>query len=237
MLSKRLRDQAATAGRTITRPPGSPTIKDAFTQARSDETLVEDYLDGDAGAFRLLIDRHHDPLMGFLYRMMGGWPAADDAFQETWVQVHQSLESFDTSRTFRPWLFTIAANKARDLLRKAGRRPAVSLHTPLKAGSDAGDLVDLIEGSSVSPTEAMDREDLSERVQRAVQSIPPRLREILLLAYFQKMPYAQMADALGIPVGTVKSRLHAAVAAFAKAWAALESEDESPKARESGGGA
>ncbi|MEM8836032.1 MAG: RNA polymerase sigma factor [Planctomycetota bacterium] len=237
MRLNRLRDQSPRPRRTIERRSRITPIEDASSQTRSDETLVEDYLDGDAGAFRVLIDRHHDPLMGFLYRMMGGWPAADDAFQETWVQVHHSLESFDTSRTFRPWLFTIAANKARDLLRKAGRRPAVSLHTPLQAGGDSGDLVDLIEGSSVSPTAAMDREDLSERVQRAVQSIPPRLREILLLAYFQKMPYAQMADALGIPVGTVKSRLHAAVAAFAKAWAALESEDGSDNVRESSGSA
>jgi RNA polymerase sigma-70 factor (ECF subfamily) len=64
----------------------------------------------------------------------------------------------------------------------------------------------------------MESEELSRQVQRALDRVPPLLREILLLAYFQRLSYVQVADELGIPLGTVKSRLHAAVASFAKHW-------------------
>lgn len=184
---------------------------------RTDEELVEDYLDGDVGAFRLLIERYHDPLLNFLFRLVGNRQAAEDVFQDAFLQVHQSLGSFDLTRTFKPWLFTIAANKGRDALRKSQRRAAVSLS--MKPRNAEGDeLVDLLQIDVPGPELRLEAEETSLLVQHAVDAVPPRLREILLLAYFQKLSYNQIADQLGIPVGTVKSRLHAAVAAFAKRW-------------------
>lgn len=184
---------------------------------RTDEELVEDYLDGDVGAFRLLIERHHDALHRFLFRLMGNRQAAEDVFQDTFLQIHQSLESFDLSRTFKPWLFTIAANKARDALRRQQRRAAVSLSARPK--DDEGDaLVDLLQIDIPGPEVGLETQEQSRMVQRAIDELSPRLREILLLAYFQKLTYNQIAEQFGIPVGTVKSRLHAAVAAFARAW-------------------
>jgi len=183
---------------------------------RSDEDLIDDYIDGDHGAFRLLIERYHDPLIAFLTRLMSSRDTAEDVFQDTFLQVHQSLDSFDQSRKFKPWLFTIAANKGRDTLRKQKRRRAVSLSAPLN--SDGGELVDLLEIEIPSVGSAIDREEQSAMVQKALDELPSRLREILLLAYFQKMSYAQVAEIFGIPIGTVKSRLHSAVAGFAKKW-------------------
>lgn len=188
---------------------------------RTDAELVEDYLAHDTAAFRLLIERYHDPLLGFLVRLTGSRHTAEDVFQDTFLQVHQSIESFDTSRTFKPWLFTIAANKGRDALRKLKRRRAVSLNTPLGADSGA-EMVDLLQINIPDVSAPLDTADLSVQVQAAIDTLPPRLREILLLAYFQRMTYAQIADAFEIPIGTVKSRLHAAVAAFAKAWQATQ---------------
>ncbi len=188
---------------------------------RTDEELVEDYLDGDVGAFRILIERYHDPLLNFLFRLVGNRQAAEDVFQDAFLQVHQSLGSFDLTRTFKPWLFTIAANKGRDALRKSNRRAAVSLSMkPLGSGGggEGDELVDLLQIEVPGPELRLEAEETSVLVQHAVDAIPPRLREILLLAYFQKLSYTQIADQLGIPVGTVKSRLHAAVAAFAKRW-------------------
>ncbi|MBL8745494.1 MAG: sigma-70 family RNA polymerase sigma factor [Phycisphaerae bacterium] len=184
---------------------------------RTDEELVEDYLDGDVGAFRLLIERYHDPLLNFLFRLVGNRQAAEDVFQDAFLQVHQSLGSFDLTRTFKPWLFTIAANKGRDALRKSQRRAAVSLSMRPK-DSQGDELVDLLQIDVPGPELRLEAEETSALVQNAVDAITPRLREILLLAYFQKLSYTQIADQLGIPVGTVKSRLHAAVAAFAKRW-------------------
>ena len=185
--------------------------------ARTDEELVEDYLDGEAGAFRLLVERYYDSLTRFLSRMMGDQTAAEDVFQDAFLQAHQALDSFDATRRFRPWLFTIAANKARDALRKSGRRRTLSLSATVSDRSGAS-FVDLMAIDLPGPDFALETEEQSAMVQRAIDAMTPRLREILLLAYFQKMSYAQIAELFDIPVGTVKSRLHAAVASFAKRW-------------------
>jgi len=183
---------------------------------RSDEDLIDDYIDGDHAALRLLIERYHDPLIAFLTRLMGNRTEAEDAFQDTFLQIHQSLDSFDQTRRFKPWLFTIAANKGRDALRKRKRRYAVSLSTPLD--HDGGELVDLLDIKVPEVGVEIERAEQSAMVQTVLDELPPRLREILLLAYFQKMSYAQIAEIFGIPIGTVKSRLHSAVAKFALKW-------------------
>lgn len=203
--------------------------------ARTDEELVEDYLEGDVAAFRGLIERHQDPLFRFLFRLTGNRQMAEDVFQEAFLQVHQSLDTFDSSRRFKPWLFTIAANKGRDALRKANRRQAVSLSAPV-VEEGGRSFVDLMEIDLPSPTSPMEEAEQSGLVQQAIDTLSPRLREILLMAYFQKMTYAQIAELFGIPIGTVKSRLHSAVAAFAKAWSELnERQSENRRTGESSG--
>jgi RNA polymerase sigma-70 factor (ECF subfamily) len=200
---------------------------------RSDEKLVEAYRRGEDGAFRALVERHHDDLLRFLIRLGGDRQIAEDAFQEAFLQVHLSLGSFDTSRRFRPWLFTIAANKARDLLRRKGRRQTLELSAPIgssggASGNEGGSFIDLLEIDIPAPDAAMEDREQDELVQRALDKLSEPLREILLLAYFQRLTYAQIADDLGIPLGTVKSRLHAAVASFAKRWQEIAAESKKP---------
>ena len=184
---------------------------------RSDERLLSDYRAGETAAFRVLIDRYRDDLLRFLLRFMGNRQAAEDVFQETFLQIHISAGTFDASRRFKPWLFTIAANKGRDLHRKNSKRSTLELSAEIGDGSGPR-FVDLMEVATTQPLDAMQSRERDERVQSAVHELPEHYREILLLAYFQKMTYAQLAEVLGIPLGTVKSRLHSAVAAFAKAW-------------------
>ncbi|MCA9311498.1 MAG: sigma-70 family RNA polymerase sigma factor, partial [Phycisphaerales bacterium] len=112
--------------------------------------------------------------------------------------------------------------KGRDALRKAQRRPAVSLNASMS--DRGGAFVDLLEIDLPDASAGLEAEDRSRLVQDAISALSPRLREILLLAYFQKLSYAQISEEFGIPLGTVKSRLHAAVAAFARRWAELQAE-------------
>jgi len=184
----------------------------------SDEQLFETYREGDQGALRTLIERHHDDLYRFLYRLVGGAAAADDVFQETFLQIHLSAHTFDASRRFRPWLFTIAANKGRDHLRRRNRRKTLDLSAGIGGDDDGTKFVDLLEIDTAPPDAALDAEERDQMVQDAVDELSPTMREILLLAYFQRLSYAQISEELEIPLGTVKSRLHAAVGAFAKAW-------------------
>lgn len=187
---------------------------------RSDEDLLRAYVGGDDAAFTVLIGRYRDQLMHFLARFLGSATSAEDVFQETFVQLHLSAESFDPERRFKPWLFTIAANKARDHHRKHGRRPAVSLSAPVDRDDQGRPYLDLLEGDSPAPDAPILDAERSRLVKSVVDDMNPHLREILLLSYFQRMSYNQIAETLGIPLGTVKSRLHTAVAAFARAWKA-----------------
>ena len=196
----------------------------------TDEALLGRYLDGDRSAYRTLVGRYHDELTNFLTRFLGSRAAAEDVFQETFLQVHLSAETFDLERRLRPWLFTIAANKARDYHRKNTKRAALSLSASI--GDEGGQrFVDLMEADLPGPDAPVLDAERSRLVKSVIDDMPAHLREILLLSYFQKMSYNQIAETLGIPLGTVKSRLHTAVAAFARSWTASRVEDDSQDGR------
>ena len=184
---------------------------------RSDEELLADHLAGRDGAFDNLAQRYAHELFGFLSRFVGNAAAAEDLVQEAFLQVHLAAASFDPARTFRPWLYTIAANKARDFLRSRGRRHELSLDAPL-GDEDGPSPAAGLEGANESLAERSDADERAQEVRTQIERMPVHLREILVLGYYQQLPYAQIAEILDIPVGTVKSRLHAAVAHFAKLW-------------------
>lgn len=204
----------------------------------SDEILVARYVKGDRSVLRVLIDRHKHDMLRFLTRLTGDRDAAEDAFQETFLQFHLSARKFDTKRRFKPWIFTIAANKARDALRKKGRRPALGLSAPV-GGNGGGapiEFVDLMEIAGPRPETGLQERELQDMVAKAMDSLSYTLREVLLLAYFQRLSYAQIADDLDIPLGTVKSRLHSAVANFAKAYQELLAEHDAGSQQQTSGG-
>src|SRR5688572_3418181 len=202
---------------------GSTAIVDypGVSADRSDEQLLSDYRHDDKNAFAELVSRYQRELYHFLVRFLGNRAAAEDVFQETFLQVHQSAEQFDPQRRFRPWLFTIAANKARDLIRSQARRPTNPLQASINSGDDeSGEFIDLMQAAEELPSSGLESEELQEQVRNTVGGMPEHLREILLLSYFHQFPYKQIGEILGIPLGTVKSRLHAAVAHFADRWRA-----------------
>ncbi len=200
-------------------------------ETRRDEELLADHLLGRAGAFDVLVARYLDGLYAFFYRLVRSSAAADDLVQETFLQVHNAARQFDPARSFKPWLYTIAANKARDYLRSRSRRPMQSLDagsgndesTPSAAGQIADTGMPVEEGVAAN--------EQAERVRHVVAAMPEHLRMILILGYYQRLPYADIAEVLGIPVGTVKSRLHSAVGYFAEQWKKLEA-DSSAEAGE-----
>lgn len=182
---------------------------------RTDEELLAAHANGDPYAFTRLVDRYLTDLLGFVTRYVGNTAAAEDLIQDTFIQVHASIDSFDPSRNFRPWLYTIAANKARDFLRSRGRRRMYSLD---QTGDNATSTAELVEEQSEPLPEFTDNEETRAAVREVVDRMPDNLRLVLILGYYQQLPYAQIADILEIPVGTVKSRLHSAVQHFGRLW-------------------
>jgi len=198
--------------------PAKPAVE-------TDEQLVARLQGGDDAAFEQLVERYRNDLYRFLVRFTSSRSWAEDVFQDSFFQVYQSAHTFDTTKRFKPWLFKIAANKARDQLRKNKRRKAVSLNLTVggstsASGGGEAELVDLMEGDWQSPVEQTSGQELGDNVRDMVDAMPDHLREVLMMAYFQQMPYRDVAEALSIPLGTVKSRLHAAVGTFGKLWKA-----------------
>jgi len=146
------------------------------------------------------------------------------------LQVHHSAPSFDPSRRFRPWLFTIAVNKARDHLRSRGRRREVSLSMAASSSTDDSvSYLDFIFDDHSAPSDTLEEDERRVAVQEIVSTMPDHLREVLVLGYYHRFPYRRIAEVLGIPLGTVKSRLHAAVAHFATCYRQALDEEGDPK--------
>jgi RNA polymerase sigma-70 factor (ECF subfamily) len=193
----------------------------------TDAQLLTRYARGEEAAFREIVNRYKNGLYAFLRQFLNRQDLVEDVFQETFMQLFTSRESFDKSRPLRPWLFTIAANKAKDALRKWQRTTAV----PIGTIADSQDLsfdemLNTLSSDSTMPYEELEKNEISLRVAQVIEEMPENLREILLLAYFQRFSYKQMAEILGIPIGTVKSRLHTAVGRFAKDWKAANGNKE-----------
>ena len=199
----------------------------AETDIRTDEELLTAHIEGDSSAFPELMDRYKNDLLHFLIRFVGSRAAAEDVFQDTFLQIHISGETFDPSRRFKPWLFTIAANKGRDWHRKHSKRTVLSLSQNIGGDGEGTRFVDLMEAEQELPDAQLLNSEQQSTIRAVVDQLPNHLREILLLSYFQQMSYTQIADSLQIPLGTVKSRLHSAVAAFSQAWQAVSNEEDS----------
>ncbi|MCL2640297.1 MAG: sigma-70 family RNA polymerase sigma factor [Phycisphaerales bacterium] len=184
----------------------------------SDEQLLADYTRGNQQAFATLAARYQQELFAFLYRFVSDSATAEDLFQETFVQVHRSAKGFDPQRKFRPWLFTIAANKARDHLRSTNRHTTHSLDRTTSGSDEETTFLDLMESDYAPPqVELQTTEDIA-RVQQVLAGLTTIYREVLVMSYFHEFSYKEIAEMLQIPLGTVKSRLHAALATFAKAY-------------------
>jgi RNA polymerase sigma-70 factor (ECF subfamily) len=194
----------------------------------SDAELLTRYTAGEEAAFRELVNRYKNSLYAFLRQFLNRHDLVEDVFQETFLQLFASRESFDQSRPLRPWLFTIAANKAKDALRKWQRTAAVPIGTMADSQElSFDDMLNTVTADSTLPYDELQKNETASRVGQIVADMPESLREILILAYFQKFSYKQMAESLGIPIGTVKSRLHTAVGRFAKEWKASVGSKES----------
>jgi len=185
----------------------------------TDAELLTRYIAGEEAAFREIIDRNKHGLYAYLRRFLNRHDLVEDVFQETFLQLFRSRENFDKNRPLRPWLFTIAANKAKDALRKWRRTSAVSIGS-MTDSEDVSfdDMLNTITSDPTMPYQELEKDETALRVRQIIASMPDNLREILLMAYFQRYSYKQMAEILSIPIGTVKSRLHTAVGRFAKVW-------------------
>ena len=166
--------------------------------------IVRKVLGGDANAFETLVLEYEKNVYNIALRMTGNSEDAADMTQEAFIKAYNSLQSFRGDSKFSVWLYRIVSNVCLDFLRSKNRRPTVSLSVEDDDGEDAQlDVAD----ESQSPELLLDRKLTRDSVSRGLDSLPPDYRQILLLREIQGLSYDEIAQALSLEVGTVKSRI------------------------------
>ncbi len=182
--------------------------------AWSDEKLLLGYCSGrDGGMLEELVHRYEKELYGYLRHYLGDAEMAEDVFQQTFLQVHLKCGQFKPGRKVRPWLYTIATNQAIDYQRRNRRHRMSSLDRVPRSNpnGETGTLAEMLGVAAGGPDAGAEMAEQSETLRRAVDALPSLCRQVVMLVYFQGMKYREAAEVLSVPVGTVKSRLHAAL--------------------------
>ncbi len=182
--------------------------------AWSDEDLLLEYRDhGNRPAFEELVHRYEKELYGYLRNYLSDPEMAEDVFQQTFLQIYLKCDQFEPSRKLRPWLYAVATNQAIDHQRRHGRHRMASLDRRIgkESDADAGSFAEMFNSTERGPVEETESVEQAKAIRLAVDELPGQTRQVVLLVYFQGLKYREAAQALGIPVGTVKSRLHAAI--------------------------
>ncbi len=166
--------------------------------------IVQKVLKGDVNAFEKLVLEYEKNVYNIALRMTGNSEDASDMTQEAFIKAYNSLQSFRGDSKFSVWIYRIATNVCLDFLRSKSRRPTVSLSVEDNDGEDVQlDVAD----ESQSPELLLDRQMTRESVRRGLETLSPEYRQILLLREIQGLSYDEISQALGLEVGTVKSRI------------------------------
>ena len=165
-------------------------------QPPTDEELMDSTMSGEATALTLLVQRHHGPLLGYLYRMCDANRAlAEDLTQETFIRIMRQA-NYQPGRPFKPWLYAIATNLARDHARSAATRYAA-----------CPDKSDTLPDAAPGPDELALAAEQGREVAQAIGRLPVEYRAAIVLRFYGGLSLNEIAATLDIPLGTVKSRL------------------------------
>ena len=175
--------------------------------AQRDVALVQRAKQGDVEAFARLSARYKDKIRNYVARLCGDPPEAEDLTQEVFIRAFVAMRRFRGTATFQTWLYKIATNIALDALRRrrrAGPRP-LSLDAPIE--TDESPVQREFADTSQDPHQTVAARELQHEVQQAINSLSEKLRVVIVLFDIQGLAYEEIAEVLGLPLGTVKSRL------------------------------
>lgn len=191
----------------------------------ADEQLVEAYLrERQEKHFEILMRRYERELFTFLRRFLGNAQHAEDVFQGTFLSVHLRIEQFEPGKRFRPWLYAIASNKAIDFMRRNKRHQMASLDSTVQHAESDEAMVSRLSSQGPSPDEQAIRSETNAKVREAVGQLSESTQQLIQLAFYQGLKYADIAEILDIPVGTVKSRVFTAMRKLNDIWMRMQQE-------------
>lgn len=169
-----------------------------------DDKLIREALKGDQRAFKDLVTRHQGSVFHIVYRIVRDREIANDLVQETFMKAFSSLKSYRSEFRFSTWLYKIAANSSIDHLRKK-RIQALSLDNPISTGD--GEVSIEVADFSHNPEREMVRRERAVSIEEAIDSLPDKYRRVIIARHKEEKSYEEIADELGLPVGTVKARI------------------------------
>lgn len=172
-----------------------------------DTKLVEQTLSGDQTAFQQLVERYQSRLFALAGHYTRNTVEMEDIVQETFLKAFRRLETFDHRSSFYTWIYRIETNTILDMLKRRGRSPVQTVEDPELVGSVSP--VDC-----PSPTASLEEAEISEITQEVLGHLPEIFRCVLVMREFTGLAYQEIADNLGISIGTVESRLFRARARF-----------------------
>ncbi|HKP51696.1 MAG TPA: sigma-70 family RNA polymerase sigma factor [Chloroflexia bacterium] len=159
---------------------------------------------GDEAAWEMLVREHQEPIFRLAYLLLGDSHEAEDVAQDTFIRAFRALHTFDIARSMRPWLLTIASNLARNKMR--------SLSRYLAALRRNARLEPAVADPAVSPGERSAQQWEANTLWQAVRRLKTHEQEVVYMRYFLELSEVEMASALQVAPGTIKSRLHRAIA-------------------------
>jgi RNA polymerase sigma-70 factor (ECF subfamily) len=190
-----------------------------------DKTLVQETLAGNQLSFQLLVERYQERIFGLVRHYTRSAVEVEDIVQDAFIKAYRRLETFQHQSSFSTWLYRIAVNTALDFLKRAGRNPVRAVEDPELVGTPGDAGAGRERGRSIAAPEAnLEREEVARITHEALDEIPEIFRTVLVLREFEDMAYQEMADLLGISIGTVESRLFRARARFKDALLRLHPE-------------
>lgn len=176
----------------------------------SDMALAQQVLAGDQEGFEVLVRRYTNPLFNFICRFLGDYDQACDVLQQVFLRFYTSLPKLGISEPFKPWLFQVARNCCVDELR---RRKRYAIHfSQLETENSEGEVTFLADMADPSPLpeEIMERHDLQDVLQDAIQSLPPKFRDVVTLRYLAQLSFSEIGRTLHMPEATAKTYFHRA---------------------------
>jgi RNA polymerase sigma-70 factor (ECF subfamily) len=171
----------------------------------SDEELIAQFQNGDLYAFDIIVQRYKDQLLNFAYRFLGNYEEAEDVVQETFLRLYRNRHAYRQIAKFSTWLYTITSNLSKTELRKRKRRKLVSISD---LGYDEKEYE--LEDSHADTERDVDSVLKEEIIQKAIEELPPRFRQVVILRDIKGLSYEEVGKILKIPLGTVKSRVNRA---------------------------
>ena len=185
------------------------------SDSRSDDDLVRAFRTGDGSAMEALFGRYRRSVFGWLLRMSQDEGEAEDLHQEVWLKIIRGIDGY-SSGSFRAWLWRVVRNAAADRARKHVAEPI--LDAPVEEGADAAAFVDQVPDETVvSVLTRMEEEERKTAVREAVDGLSRRLKEVVLLRLNGELKFQEIADILGLPIGTVLGRMNLALAKLRQA--------------------